>query len=418
MTLCPVMEGFNPLSPDYFADPYPEFERIRGRGPVVFLPETNAYAVTQYDDVVTVLRDRDRYSVANVQKPMMKYIPEAAQILKDGFPRIPTFADADPPRHTLIRSAAMKCMNSRRFRKAEGEVALFAETLVDRLVAHDVADLSEEIAFPLAGFAAARLIGFPIEDLEQIEAWSETWPVMTFGMMPPEKQVAAAHEIVAFWQYAERFVAQRYADPQDDLTSDLIALAKASEGKLTETDVLNMVFSVMLAAHDTTTMSITNAMYQLLSRPGAWEQLCADPSGIDTAVDELLRYDPPTVLRRRLTKTAVEIAGVAIPAGSQIMLMLGGANRDETHFDNPHELQLDRKNAKDHLSFGIAWHYCLGANLARFEMRTVIGLLAARAPGLRLVKDQKLSHRPSGTQHALIRLMVEPRAKTPLTEAV
>ncbi|MDB5451519.1 MAG: cytochrome [Caulobacteraceae bacterium] len=418
MGRCPVMEGFNPLSPDYFSNPYPEFERIRAEGAVVFLPETNAYAVTQYDDIVAVMRDRDSYSVANVQAPMMKYIPEAAQVLKEGFPRVPTFADADPPRHTQIRSAAMKCMNSRRFRKAEDEVRLYAEKLVDRLVAHDVADLSEDLAFPLAGFAAARLIGFPVEDLEQIEQWSETWPVMTFGMMPPEKQVAAAHEIVEFWRYAERFVALRYEDSQDDLTSDLIALSKANPEALNQTDVLNMVFSVMLAAHDTTTMSITNAMYQLLSRPRTWAQLCADPSRIDNAVDELLRYDPPTVLRRRLTKTDVEIAGVAVPAGSQIMLLLGGANRDPAHFDNPDDLQLDRKNAKDHLSFGIAWHYCLGANLARFEMRTVIGLLAERAPGLRLVEGQTLSHRPSGTQHALMKLMVEPRAKAPVPEAV
>lgn len=414
MAGCPVAHGFDPLSPAYFADPYPDFEALRAQGRVVYLPQSNQYVVTRYEDVAAVLRDRDNFSAANVQAPMIRYVDEAAGILKEGFPREPTFANADPPRHTKIRSAAMKCMNSRRLRKPEPEIRRYAEGLVDQLLAEPVCDVSEALAFPLAGFAAGRLIGFPLEDLPQIEEWSEIWPVMTFGLVPPEEQVAGARAMVEFWNYADRFVALREARPEDDLTTDLLALSRADPEALTRTDVLNMVFSVLLAGHDTTTMAITNALYQLLVRRERWEALCADPARIDNAVDELLRFDPPTVLRRRLAKTEVEVAGVTLPAGAEVLLLLGGGNRDPERFADPHELVLDRPNAKEHLSFGIAWHYCLGAPLARFEMKTVLELLTRRAPRLRLVEGQALAYRPSGTQHALKSLLVEPRALHPV----
>lgn len=411
MSGCPVAHGFNPLSPEYFSDPYPEFERLRAEGRVVYLPETDQYVVTRYEDVVAVLRDRDNFSAANVQAPMIKYVDEAARILRDGFPREPTFANADPPRHTKIRAAAMKCMNSRRFRKPEAEIRAYAETLVDKLIAQPLCDVTEALAFPLAGFAAGRLIGFPLEDLPRIEAWSEIWPVMTFGLVPPEEQVAGARAMVEFWNYADGFVSLRERQPEDDLTSDLLALSRGDPENLTRTDVLNMVFSVLLAGHDTTTMAITNGLYQLLTRRSRWERLCSDPSQIPNAVDELLRFDPPTVLRRRLAKSEVEIAGVHLPAGADVLLLLGGANRDPDHFAGPDELDFARPNAKEHLSFGIAWHYCLGAPLAKFEMSTVLELLTQRTPHMRLLADQALSFRPSGTQHALRSLMVEPRVR-------
>jgi cytochrome P450 len=412
MSVCPIAHGFNPLSPTYFSDPYPEFARLREEGPVLYLADIDHYVVTRYDDIVAILRDRDNFSAANVQAPMIKYVEEASEILKNGFPREPTFANADPPRHTKIRTAAMKCLNSRRFKKHEPEIRQCAEKLVDELRTTQVCNLTEALAFPLAGFAAGRLIGFPLEDLHQIEEWSEIWPVMTFGLVPPDQQVAGAKAMVSFWNYAEQFVDLRASTPDDDFTSDLLALSNVNPDALTRRDVVNMVFSMMLAGHDTTTMAITNGMFQILSHRDQWQALCADSSLIAGAVDELFRFDPPTVLRRRLAKREVAVGEVTLPAGAQVMLLLGAANRDPAQFDNADDIDVGRRNAKDHLAFGVAWHYCLGAPLARFEMSTVLELLTQLTPGMQIAPQQKLDYRPSGTQHALKGLMVEPKGRS------
>lgn len=195
---CPVAHGLTPLSPEYWQDPYSQFARLRAHAPIVYVPELDHYVVTRYDEIVTIFKDRVNFSARNVHFPMMTYVPEAQRILDDELPRVPTFSNADPPQHTKIRGATMKVLNTRRFRKPAAEIRALAEQLVDAAVRRPVFDMVSEIAFPLAGFAAARLVGFSLEDMDQIKAWSDRRVLMAFGYVPPEAQVAGARAMVEF----------------------------------------------------------------------------------------------------------------------------------------------------------------------------------------------------------------------------
>ena len=155
-----------------------------------------------------------------------------------------------------------------------------------------------------------------------------------------------------------------------------------------------ILFGLLLAGHETTTNLLGNGLRRFLEEPDRWQTLCAEPALIPDAVEEVLRYDSSVIHWRRHTTTEVELSGVTVPAGADLLLAIGAANRDPAVFDDPDVFDLRRRNARDHLSFGFGPHVCLGAPLARLEARVVFEELTSRQPGLRLVEDQRLDFMP------------------------
>ena len=168
-----------------------------------------------------------------------------------------------------------------------------------------------------------------------------------------------------------------------------------------------MVYGLLIAGHETTTSMSANAIVTLMRHRDAWERLCADPALIPNAVEELLRFDSSVITWRRKAVKAVEVAGVAIPEGAKLLLALCSGNRDDAHFPEPERLDLDRENAKTHLSFGFGIHYCLGAPLARLELKVILEELTRRLPSLRLVPDQPWEFPPNTSFRGPARLEVE-----------
>jgi cytochrome P450 len=253
------------------------------------------------------------------------------------------------------------------------------------------------------------LLGFPDEDTDMLKGWSANRIMFTYGRLSNVEQVEVAEEIVAFWKYCEAHVAARSAEPVDDMTSDLVRLSREKPEQLNEFDIVNMVYSMALAGHETTCNTIGNGMRALLENRSQWEELVADRSKIPNAVEEILRFDGPVLNHRRLAKADTQVGGVDIPAGAKVMMCFASADHDGAQFAESERFDIDRDDAELHMAFGKGPHLCLGAPLARLEVRVVLELLTSMTPQMALVPDQDFEYSPNALFRGLRRLMVAPR---------
>jgi hypothetical protein len=382
---CPVTHDFDLLSPERLLDPYPALEQLREASPVYYSPELDHYIVTRLGDIQAILLDRDAFSASNASSPMRPVGERAQRILDDGgFRRVPTLNNADPPRHAPMRKAVLRALSPRRIAALEPTVRDMANSCVDELGRHDTVDLVSTLSFPLPAQVIFALLGFPESDMEKLKSWCRERVLLTYGDETGDEQSRGATAVVEFWQYVREFVAASCAEPGDDTTGDLVAIHRESPDTVTQDDLVNILYSLALAGHETTTSLITNGLRQLLLHRHEWDQLCRDRSTIPNAIEESLRFDGPVVVHRRRAKVDARVGGVPIPADGRIMLVFAAAHRDGRTFERPDEFDIDRGDANLHLAFGKGAHYCLGAPLARLEMRVVLEVLSDRLPDLDL----------------------------------
>ncbi|MGD9701290.1 MAG: cytochrome P450 [Acidimicrobiia bacterium] len=406
---CPIVHGYDFLAPSTMADPYRALAPIRELGGVAYLPEYDRYVVLRYADVERMLLDRESWSAANASSPLIPVCARAQAVLDAGYHRVPTLNNADPPRHGPMRRAVLRCMTPRRMADLEPQLRTYARDLVVGFADEPVVELIDALAFPFPGYAAFSLLGFPECDTDQLKAWSRTRVLLTYGRLAEDDQLAVAHEIVAFWRYVEAFVRERVERPTDDLTSDLARYSAEHPDQLTEADIVNIAYSMALAGHETTTNAIGNGLKALLPRRSEWQLLIDHPDLIPNAVEEILRYDASVLLHRRLAKTDVEFAAATVPAGGKVFMGLGPSGRDPEAFADPDAFDVTRSDAGEHLAFGKGAHLCLGAPLARLELRIVLELLTELLPGIELMPDQSFDYVPNALFRGLQQLHVAPR---------
>ena len=410
MPTCPIAHGYDPLDPAVVADPYPALRSLRQDGPVFYLPGLDHYIVTRYDDIEAILKDRETWSAANASSPLIPVCAEAQEILNSGFKRVPTLNNADPPRHAPMRKSVLAVMTPRRLRALEPVLRDYATALIEGFAEKPVIDLVQEYSFPFPGFAAFSLLGFPDADTDTLKEWSRTRVLLTYGRLSDEQQVATAKDVVAMWQYVEDFVDRRTADPLDDLTSDLVRLASDKPDQLTTFDIVNIVYSMALAGHETTMNTIGSGLHALLVDRRQWQRIIDEPALIPNAVEEILRFDGPVLNHRRVAKVDTTIGDVDIPAGSRIMMCFAAADHDPAHFgEDADEFRVDRSEAELHLAFGKGAHLCLGAELGRLETRITLELLTTMTPAIELVPVQELQYSPNALFRSLRSLLVAPR---------
>jgi len=409
MTTCPVAHDFNPLNPSTVLNPYPDFERLRHEGPVFYMPELDHYIVTRFEDVEKILLDRETWSASIASNPLKPPCAGAQEVLASGgYRRVPTLNNADAPRHAPMRRSVLSVLSPRRMKALEPHLREVARALIKGFQNEEEIDFVERLSFPFPGYAAFSLLGFPEEDTDLLKDWSANRILFTYGNLSDEQQIQIAEEIVLFWQYCEKFVAKRSADPQDDVTSDLILLSREKPEQLNEFDIVNMVYSMALAGHETTCNTIGNGVRALLENRSQFEELIADPSKIPNAVEEILRYDGPVLNHRRLAKVDTQIGGVDIPAGAKVMMCFGSAGHDDAQFENSEVFDIDRDDADLHMAFGKGPHLCLGAPLARLEVRIVLELLTEMTPNMTIVEGQTFDYSPNALFRGLRGMLVRP----------
>ncbi|WP_330257124.1 cytochrome P450 [Nocardia sp. NBC_00565] len=354
----------------------PLYERLRREEPIsrVRLPYGGeGWLVTRYTEVKSVLAD-PRFS-------------RAAAVDREDIPRAtPTPArrnsmlSMDPPEHTRLRKLVVKAFTGRRVQQLRPR----AQQIVDEQLAEiercgPPADLVRQFALPLPVTVICEMLGVPAQDQHRFRDFSDT--VLSTTAYTREQIGAARAGLEA---YLTELVAQRREQPTDDLLGALVA-ARDDEDRLSEEELVNLGIGLLIAGHETTANQIANFTYVLLTEPGHWERLRAEPELVPGAVEELLRYVQlgSGGAFARIATADVELDGVTVRAGESVFVNTQSANRDEAVFDNPEKLDLTRVR-NPHMAFGHGAHHCLGAQLARVELQVALDSLLRRFPALRL----------------------------------
>ncbi len=376
------MSAFNPMDPEFLADPYPTYHRLRDEDPVHHSP-LDFWVLTRYEDVVAVLRD-PRF----IKEPLVSVV--AARFGVTVPPGVGlSMLDRDPPDHTRLRSLVSKAFTPRVVEGLRPRIQKIVDDLITRAEAVGRMDLIEEFAYPIPVNVICEMLGVPIGDHERFKGWSlDIARGLDSVWLPPESEIpkrsgAARH---AIGDYMRGLIAERRASPRGDLLSALIAAEEAGD-KLSEDELIATCILLLIAGHETTVNLIGNGTLALLRHPEELRRLRETPGLITSAVEELLRYDGPVQRTARITSTEVTIGGRTIGKGEMVMPFIGAADRDPSQFTGPDRLDLGRTDNR-HIAFGWGIHFCLGAPLARVEGQIAIDTLVRRLPRLTLVDDE------------------------------
>jgi cytochrome P450 len=371
-------------------DPFPVFAEVRRLGPVhaVTLADGHAaWLVVGYDAARSLLND------PRLSKDMQAAFASSSAVLAEGLPG-PDFARhmlaVDPPDHTRLRRLVSAAFSVRRVEGLRPRVQAIVDELLDGIAdqgAHSRVDLVAAFAFPLPFTVICELLGVADDDRTTL---GREFKVLLAPAPTPDDHARAKAASDAVIGTLRGLVEAKQRVPGDDLVSALIA-ARDGEERLDQQELLSTIFQLVVAGHDTTTSLIGNSVVALLRHPEQLAALRSDPDRIPAAVEELLRYDAPVPHSTfRYAVAPVEVEGVTIPAGAQVIISLAAANRDPDRFPDAEALELDRTDQR-HLAFGHGIHFCLGAALARMEGRLALGSLLRRFPELRLaVRPEEL----------------------------
>ncbi len=375
--------GFEPFK---LTNPFPAYAELREEAPVMFDDRINMFVITRYDDVKAVFEDWETFSSKDAQSPIRPLGPQAKQVMQEGgFTAYSGLSARIPPEHTRIRAVATKAFTPRRYKVLEPFIRENADRLIDAMVARGTGegDILPDLAWDLPTITIFTLIGVPTDMIEQVKVWAGSRATLTWGDLSDEEQVPHAHNMVEYWNYCQSLVSNAKVNPGDNLVTDLVNLQAAGDD-ISDSEIASFMYSLLFAGHETTTTLISNAVRQLMLNRDAWEAIKADPAKIPGAIEEVLRTAGSIFAWRRTAEKDAEIAGVAIPKGSQILLVMGSANRDAGMFDNPDKFDIGRENARNHLSFGYGIHYCIGNMLGKLQTRVAIEELVAKLPTLEM----------------------------------
>ncbi|MBW4721481.1 cytochrome P450 [Saccharothrix obliqua] len=369
-----------PLPLAALAEPPERYAELRDKCPVVRvgLPSgDHAWLVTGFDEVAAAMTD-PRLSRAALREP--------------GAPRVVTGPDfGDNPfnllnqegaDHARLRRLIAPAFTPHRARQWHARIEQIADELVDALVAGPrPADLHGGFAALYPIQVICEMVGAPFEDWPRLQTWTERLVSITAGT--PEQRLAAREEAAA---YVAALVAERRADPGDDLLSALVT-ARDDQDRLSERELVWLGVNLLVAGHDTTVSALSRGLYALLRHREQWELLCARPELTDRAVEELLRYAPPSEIGfMRVATEDLVLAGTPVARGEGVIPVMHAVGRDRRHVADPDTLDITRAETP-HLAFGQGVHYCPGAGVARVELRVALATLARRLPALRLAVD-------------------------------
>jgi cytochrome P450 len=395
------------FDPAFKADPYPTYARLRSSAPVyrAALPDgRGVWLITRYDDVLAVLKDQRfvkdwRGALTPEQLAQVPPIPEVMKPLSRNM------LDTDPPDHERLRALVSKAFTPRLIERLRPRVQAISDGLLDAVQDRGEMDLIDDYAFPLPITVIAELLGVPAEDRNNFREWSDA-AVSGNASQEYMEEILIPH-MQAFTDYLRALFEEKRANPGDDLVSALVRAEEAGD-RLSEDELLGMVFLLLVAGHETTVNLIGNGVLALLQHPDQLRKLKEDPSLIKPAIEELLRYDGPVeTSTERFAREDVEIGDQVIPRGEMVLVVLAAADHDPGRFPDPDELDITRTDNR-HLAFGKGIHHCLGAPLARMEGQIAISTLLRRMPNLRLKgSPESLSWRPGMILRGLRGLPVE-----------
>jgi cytochrome P450 len=371
------MDRLNLFAPEFRKNPYPHYAALRRSAPVAQIDPGGLWAVSRYDDVMATLKDTTRFSSqglrAATNQPWLGHNPLGDSMLL-----------MDPPQHTQIRGLVTGAFTTRVIPRIEPLAREVTRGFVARARAGGEIDVCAALSSLLPAAVITNLLGLDPALHERIQVWTSDLVAVHPGT-PLEVQARIRASIAELEHCLLEVFADRRREKRDDLVSDLL-VAEIDGQHLTETNLVSFLFLLVSAGYETTTNLLTNALRVLSDRPDLLARLRAEPAAIPAFIEEVLRFDPPVQATARLTREDSQIAEVAIPAGSFVLLLLGSACRDERCVENPDHFDMDRKQ-RGSLPFGYGIHFCLGAALARAEARIAMEELLPHVRGMRVTRE-------------------------------
>ncbi len=378
--------------PDFLSDPYPVFDRIRDETPIFRGPDGKGgrpiWFLTRHADVRQALRDR---RLGRIDQPSVDREAWGLPPLRDD---LSPYYDVEhwalvwlePPNHTKFRRLVSRAFTNRRMAKLRPRITELADRLLDPIVSRGRMDLVNDYAAPFSVQVIAELLGVPTTHWRRMLDWSSRITRM-YEFNTDEVQVRSAVDAcIEFSDYCLELMARRRSEPRDDLITAL-CFARTDDGRLTDTQIVSMIITLLNAGHEASVNTLANGMLALMRHRDQWRLLTGGQVDPGTAAEELFRWDAPIqTFDRWVVADAYEVDGQIIDRYEQVTVLLGCANRDPRHFDDPNMFRIGRGDPT-HVSFGGGIHHCLGAPLARLEVDVALERLAARLPGLRLAKN-------------------------------
>lgn len=386
------------------------FTRMRAENPIFkqigLDGKTHIWFVTRYADAQQILLDDKHF----VRDPRLVFSrEELGQSFGAPDPQVDRMMNnhmlnRDGDDHRRLRSLVSKAFTPRVIQSMRPRIEAIAEQLLDKVITQGRMELVSDYAFPLPITVIAELLGIPLDNQNQFRIWSNAFvrPAIT-----PDQQQEAMRLLLEFAGYMQILVAERRRQPSNDLLSGLIHAEEGGD-RLDESELFSMLSLLIVAGHETTVSLIGNAVLALLQHPTVMHEIKENPDLIPSAVEELLRYDSP--VERALTRFVaadIEVGGQLLKRRDLVIVVLSSANRDESQFPSPADLDIHRKH-NTHIAFGKGVHYCLGAPLARLEGEIALRVLLQRIPDLALeIAPEELEWRDVPLFHSLIRLPVK-----------
>jgi cytochrome P450 len=399
------LDSMTLFAPEVLENPFPYYQAAIAERPVMTLPGTNITLVTSYDLLAEATGRTQAFSndFSDLLAGQRSADPDVTAILETGWPQRNTLLTADPPVHTRFRKLVNLAFSMKRVDAIEADIRAIAERLVDAFPDKGKIDFVHDFAIPLPVAVIAGQIGIR-DDVMTVKRWSDAFADRLGGMISRDRELECAREVVEFQHAMKAQIDARRAAPTEDLLSDLVHATIEGEQPLDDAEILSILQQLMVAGNETTTSTLAGGVLLLIENPAEEAKVRADRGLIPNMVEEMLRLESPTAGLWRVVKEDADLGGVAIPAGSMMMLRFAAANRDPAKFENPDAFDVTRKNARSHLAFGRGIHMCVGNMLSRKELAVAFDVLLERVRRFELAPGADLGHVPNMLLRGLRRL--------------
>ena len=387
--------------PSLIPDPYPYFDHLRARCPVLSPSEQGVMAITGHQEALAVYKDPAFSSCVSVAGPFsgLPFEPEGddiGELIEQHRAQIPMsehIVTQDPPNHTRTRGLLSRLLTPKRLKENEDFMWRLADAQLDEFVSRGTCEFLDEYARPFSGLVIADLLGVPPEDHEEFRA---VFSGKVVGGIDDDSLTRAHNPLEYLDEKFTTHISERRREPREDVLTEL-AQAKYPDGSTPEViDVVRLATFLFAAGQETTTKMLSYGVRMIAEHPELQTLLREDRSKIPTFVKETLRMESPVKCHFRLARTSTSIGEIEVPAGSTVMLLPGASNRDTRKFDDPNEFRIDRQNVREHVAFGRGNHSCPGAPLARAEGRISLNRILDRMADIIIAEGQ---HGPPDARH-------------------